>query len=117
MHLREEPRLTSLIMAALFALSLGLQGLLTTAADAKMIASASHVGMSSGDEPMDCPGQDGADQASCFAVCAGSIGILFEPAELLFVSSRRVNADGLIMSLRDRSVPPDPYPPRPSALI
>jgi hypothetical protein len=114
MHPRTKRRIT-FITAVLFALSLGLHGLLTTAANAKMTAAASH--MSSSDEPMDCPGHDGADKAGCLAVCAGFIGILFDPAELLFIQSHGIHADERIVSLSDRSVPPDPYPPRPSALI
>ena len=117
MHLRTKRRITALITAALFAVSLGFHGLLTTAAEAKMTAAASHVGMSSGDEPMNCPGPDGADQASCVAICAVFVGVVFEPARLPFGQSSVIEADERIVSLSDRSVPPDPYPPRPSPLI
>lgn len=116
MHLRSKRRITAMITAALFVVSLALHGLLTTAANAQMTTAPSHVGMSSGDEPMNCPGHDGADQASCFAICA-IIGIVFEPAALPVIRSHEIHAGALIVSLSDRSVPPDPYPPRPSALI
>jgi hypothetical protein len=116
MRLRTKRHITTFI-AALFAVSLGLHGLMTARANAQMTAAASHIAMSSGDEPMDCPGHGGADQASCLAVCAGFIGVLFEPAALHFVETRALHADERVVSLSDRNVPPNPYPPRPSALI
>ena len=115
MDVRVKRRLTAMITAALFVASLGLHGLLTTASSAQMTATPSHVGMPSG-EPVNCPGPDGADQASCFAICA-VIGIVFDPARLPVVGSHKIHAGALIVSLSDRSIPPDPYPPRPSALI
>ncbi len=118
--MRRKPhrRIASLVTALLFAVSMIAQGLVTTTANAKMVAAASDIAMSSGDPTMDCPGsgQDAADKDSCIAVCAGFIGILFEPAALPLVQSRSAAADDGIASLSDRSLPPDPYPPRPSAL-
>ena len=117
MHLRTKRRIANFATAVLFAVSLGLHGLLTTAANAKMTA-ASHMAMSSGDGPMNCPGHDdGAGQATCLAICAAFVGILLEPTALPFVRSHEIHAADLVMLLIDRSVPPDPYPPRPSALI
>jgi hypothetical protein len=115
MHLRTKRRITAVITAALFVVSLGLHGLLTTPANAQMAPAPSH--MFSGDDPMNCPGQDGADPAICYAICTAFIGIVFEPARLPVVLSHKIHAGALIVSLRDRSIPPDPYPPRPSALI
>ena len=117
MHLRTKRRITAMVTAALFVVSLGLHGLVVTAANAQMTTAPSHVGMSSGDEPMNCPGQDGADPASCYAVCAAFTGIVFEPAGLPVVRSQEIHAGALIVSLSDCAIPPDPYPPRPSALI
>ena len=117
MHLRTKRRMTAFLTAILFAVSVGLHGQLTTAANAQMTSTASHMGMSAGDEPMNCPGHDGADQTTCAALCAAFVGILFEPAALPLVQSRATHADERIVSLSDRVIPPDPYPPRPSALI
>ena len=113
MDLGMKRRIAALILVGLFAVSLGLQGALATTANAKMIATASLAAMSL----MNCPGQDEADQTSCFAICAAFIGIVFEPARLPVVLSHKIHAGALIVSLRHRSIPPDPYPPRPSALI
>ena len=117
MDLGMKRRIAALILVGLFAVSLGLQGALATTANAKMIATASLAAMSLDDERMNCPGQDEADQTSCFAICAAFIGIVFEPARLPVVLSHKIHAGALIVSLRHRSIPPDPYPPRPSALI
>ncbi len=117
MHLRKKRRFAVLIMAAFFAVSLGLHGLLTTAANAQMTEGALHMAMPSDGEPMNCPGHDGADQANCLATCAAFVGVLFEPVALPFVQIRVIHAGARIVSLSDRSIPPDPYPPRPSALI
>jgi hypothetical protein len=117
MHVRAMRRITAFILAGLFAVSLGLHGLLAATASANMDAPASHSAMASGDEPMNCPGPDGADPASCYAICAAFIGIVFEPARLPVALSNKIHAGAAIVSLSDRSIPPDPYPPRPSALI
>jgi hypothetical protein len=116
MHLRSKRRIAAFILAGLFAVNLGLHGLLPTTASANMDAPASHSAMSSGDEPMNCPGPEGADKANCLAICA-VIGIVFEAAGLPVVRSHKIHAGALIVSLSDRVIPPDPYPPRPSALI
>ena len=117
MHLRAKRRITAVITAALVVVSLGFHGLLTTAANAQMTTAPSHVGMSSGDDPMNCPGPDGADPAICNAICAAFIGIVYDPARLPVVLSHKIHAGALIVSLSALTVPPDPYPPRPSALI
>ena len=118
MNFRIRRRIIALAVLFAFALSISLQGL-TAAAVAKVVAHESNaaMAMSSIDDPMDCPGPDGIERATCMAACAGFIGILFEAVGLPVLRSHRTHRDERTGSLRDLHIPPDPYPPRPSALI
>ena len=116
MHLRS--RIT-LALLFLFALSVSLQGLTTATAGMNLATPESHaaMAMSTAADPMDCPSHDGLDQADCMAMCAGIIGVLFEPSRLPILQSHRTFQDERAASLSDRSIIPEPHPPRPSALI
>lgn len=103
-------------MALLFAVSLMGQSLVATAASAQMMASASSMEVSSADNPMDCGGQDAAMHTTCVATCAGTIAIVTDAAALPVVPLLDRPLARPRESLSGRSIPPEPYPPRPSAL-
>lgn len=102
--------------AIFFAVSLIAQGLLTTEASAKMTAATYTMAMPSVDGPMDCDGQDDTSRGNCVATCSAIVGILTDALVLSLIPAPRGPAQRLIQSLSDLSVPPDPYPPRPSTL-
>src|SRR5687768_9590924 len=105
MHLRITRRITSVLLF-LFALSVSSQGLTTASAGMELAAPESHtdMAMASMDDPMDCPSHDGVDQANCMAMCAGLIGVLFEPGRLPILHSHRTSQDERTASLSDRSI-------------
>jgi len=105
------------VTALLFAVSLIGQGMLTTAANAKMMASVPEIVVSSAaDDPMDCGGHDSSTRAACVATCAGIIAIVADTVGFPLVLLRDRPQEPAFESLSDRSIPPDPHPPRPSAL-
>ena len=109
-------RIARLFVVLLFTISIGVHGLATPAA-AKVATPHAQSQMLSLGEPMDCPGHEEMDQANCVAACSGLIGILLEPTALAPIQSRRTPPNERFASLSDRTIPPEPYPPRPSALI
>jgi hypothetical protein len=108
--------IVSLITALVVAVSLVGQGMLATAASAKMMASASGIEVSSADDPMDCAGHDQATRVACVATCAGILAIVADAVVLPLVPLQDRPAERRSESLSDRNIPPDPHPPRPSAL-
>jgi len=108
--------LVGLLTALLFAVSLVGQSLVATAASAEMMASASSMEISSADNPIDCDGQDAAMLMTCVATCAGIIAIVADAAVLPVVPLLDRPLARPKESLSGRSIPPDPYPPRSSAL-
>lgn len=113
-------RLARVILALLFGLTFGLQGLsgaLTNAKVATQDMGMTMSAMSSDDAPVDCPSHDGVNQANCMAACAALTGIIFEPVTFALAKSRHAPLDERVASLRDRSILPEPHPPRPSTLI
>ena len=118
MYLCGKPRLAIIVLAVLFGLTFSSQGLL----GAKMAGphpdmAMTMPGMSSADEPADCPSHDGVSQANCVAACAGFTGLVLEPVIFVFVGAPHAPMNERVASLSDRSIPPEPHPPRPSALI
>ncbi|MEA2977858.1 MAG: hypothetical protein QOF19_3378 [Alphaproteobacteria bacterium] len=103
-------------MALLFALSLVGQGALTTATATKMLDGVSSSGAASADNSMDCDGHDPAMQTTCVATCAGIVAIAPETVTLPLLPVKSCPERRSVASLSDRSIAPDPYPPRPSAL-
>jgi len=118
MRLRMNRRVT-LALLFVFAVSVSLQGLAAAAAGMEMAASDSHAAMAmpSMGDPADCPSHDGGDQPSCMAMCAGITGILFETGRLPILQSHRTPRDQRAAALSERSILPEPHPPKPSALI
>lgn len=117
MHFRCKRRIIALAVLFAFALSIGLQGLTATLASAAAVASQSAMPMSSADDPMDCPTADGLDQANCMAMCASFIAVLVEPVRLPLLRSHQTLRSMRMPLLNARSVLPEPYPPKPGALI
>ncbi len=111
--LRCKRSLAALLIAVLFGISVVGHGFAATSMSMSMTG-AMPADMSA-DNSMDCDGKD-VRKPNCFALCAGAIAILPDPAPLPVAAMVQAVADAPARFLPSQDRSPEPYPPKPLIL-